>query len=799
MQPFSQQHPSSSSNARNSAGNAQPQPNDVSITDPDASSEPQPQNVGPESGAAVISAHSPAAGMQPMPFPGPYAYAPMPAAMGQEGGCTGAAAQPASAGPATEDTTYSTSTASTATTSTSTSTLAPDANPDKLPPLILAARWGDLPALEALLQGAQADVNQVDGKYGFTALMFAAEEGHLEVVKMLLAAGATVNSGDARNGQTALMRAAAGGHVEVVKLLLGRQDIDLNRTTSTGHSALMLACMNGRTDVVRRLLDAGAAVNLVSPVGGETALICAAEQGHVDTVSHLLGCHGIDIDRPDVVGNNALNTAAHNNKPDVVACLLGAGADVNFVNSLNGLTALMWAATNGCVEVVKILVRQPGIDIHMTDTYGCCALHFAAGFSACPDTVAALLAAGAPINSVTSNNDTPLNLAAHYGQTDAVRLLLVQPGIRVDTFSVKGLTALLHAATNNHPDIVSVLAEAGASLEAVNPVGASALALALGNGHAAVIEVLLRHGASAVKVDFLPLVQTPSSIAIADLHADRDECAADLPTPDQAMAFFTGLAGAIQGEAATQDLFRWLHGKGIRMAAAQQVVELLASAQRAWGSNGGSARSARPQQMLAYCVAALSRMQMPGASQKVVEGYKAAGIAASAIARLSGVAMQQLAALAVMAEQAAAVLGGDMLDKLIPACLARTVLEYEVDSVAFTRSLADDGFCAPVAQAIALGWKAAIAALQVRKTAMAAGLTMAQVMQFMRKQTELQAPAEFALAMRCQLRSRDNLSQLQAMLGSGNDEGLHALFQVQCDQLLQYCEQLLEQESAHTG
>jgi ankyrin repeat protein len=663
MQPFSQQHPSSSSNAPNSAGNAQPQPNDVSITDPNASSQPQPQNVGPESGAAVMSAHSPAAGMQPMPFPGPSAYAPMPAAMGQEGGCTGAAAQPASAGPATEDTTYSTSTASTATTSPSTSTLAPDANPDKLPPLILAARRGDLPALEALLQGAQADVNQVDGKYGSTALMFAGQEGHLEVVKMLLAAGARVNDANANDGTTALMYAAWEGHIDVVELLVGWQGIKLGQTDFDGNTALHVAAFNNKRDVLLCLLEAGAQVNHVDATDGSTALILAVEEGHIGIVRLLVRWEGIDFGQTDSGGYTALHVAAYSNKPEVVASLLGARAD------------------RRCVEQ-------------------------------------------------------------------------------------KGRTAL---------------------------------ALAYDEMHAAVIEVFLQHGEQLVDVDIFALPQNPFTIVIADLQDDRKPPVTDFLAPDQPMVFFNQLTKAMQEDGSGPSMLLWLRSMGMRAATVQQVAHTFASANLAWPAQSGSGKSTNAQQRLAYCFNALSSLPRLGAGDKVVLLYKAAAISAAATGRLSGVALRQLETLAALEGQAAAQLGAAMLEKVVPFCLAKIGLAYEVDSIALKSSLVDEGYCAPVAQAIALGWQAASPALQTRDMTVPAGLTMAQVMQFMRRQTELHAPAEFALAMQRQLAYRDNLSQLQAMLGDGNDEGLHVLFQIHCDQLRQYCEQSLEQESAHTG
>src|SRR5213592_1188337 len=82
-------------------------------------------------------------------------------------------------------------------------------------PLSLACTNGN-GAMVALLLKAGADPNTaLPG--GETALMTAARAGQLASVKALLSHSATVDRKDDRRGQTALMWAAAEGHAEVVQ------------------------------------------------------------------------------------------------------------------------------------------------------------------------------------------------------------------------------------------------------------------------------------------------------------------------------------------------------------------------------------------------------------------------------------------------------------------------------------------------------------------------------------------------------------------------------------------------------
>ena len=82
--------------------------------------------------------------------------------------------------------------------------------------LHLAARDGEVTALTSLLADAAEDVDARDAA-GRTPLYEAADHGHLEVVRALLAAGADRSLG--WNGQTPAYRAAARGEERMAQLL----------------------------------------------------------------------------------------------------------------------------------------------------------------------------------------------------------------------------------------------------------------------------------------------------------------------------------------------------------------------------------------------------------------------------------------------------------------------------------------------------------------------------------------------------------------------------------------------------
>ena len=117
---------------------------------------------------------------------------------------------------------------------------------------------------------------------GNTPLICAVENGHADVLKILLSAGASVEIKDGY-GRMALNRAAENGHAEVVKLLVDA-GASLNANHGMGRMALVWAIWTEGADAVRMFLDAGVGVD----VYGCTHLSRAAAAGKIEVVKILL-------------------------------------------------------------------------------------------------------------------------------------------------------------------------------------------------------------------------------------------------------------------------------------------------------------------------------------------------------------------------------------------------------------------------------------------------------------------------------------------------------------------------------
>lgn len=102
-----------------------------------------------------------------------------------------------------------------------------------------------------------------------TPLMCASEEGHYELVKLMIDLGADVNMENLW-GNTALILASAYGFPNIVKLLIDC-GANINSTNKWNESPLILASSENQYEVAKVLIDKGADQSIIS-VFGENAL-----------------------------------------------------------------------------------------------------------------------------------------------------------------------------------------------------------------------------------------------------------------------------------------------------------------------------------------------------------------------------------------------------------------------------------------------------------------------------------------------------------------------------------------------
>jgi ankyrin repeat protein len=170
--------------------------------------------------------------------------------------------------------------------------------------LYVRAMRGTAEELGALLQ-AHPEMADSPDRGGRTLLHYAAAEGRLANVQLLLQRGANVNRKDVM-GQTPLHCAVEDGHADVVRLLASTPDCDVNMVNNRSFTPLHTACLGpGNLEMAQALVAAGAKTGATN-MGGFCALHFACASGNFELVDYLI--NEAKVDPHPRSGNRALNT-----------------------------------------------------------------------------------------------------------------------------------------------------------------------------------------------------------------------------------------------------------------------------------------------------------------------------------------------------------------------------------------------------------------------------------------------------------------------------------------------------------
>src|SRR6187397_2744111 len=247
-------------------------------------------------------------------------------------------------------------------------------------------------ALDRLRAGGSdvaADVNAAQPD-GTRPIHWAIYKVDYELIDALIARKAKV---DVTNefGSAPLAEAVKLADARMVKMLLDA-GAGVEAANQDGQTALMLAIKTGELPIVEMLVKAGAKVNAIEAFQHQTPLMWAvtAPKRAAEMTTLLLSrganvkARALYMDWPNqlssepraqyrpVGGLTALLYAARNGCHDCVAALIGAGADLN-VPTPEGVTPLMVSLDNDHNDVATLLLDR-GANPHVADWWGRTAL-----------------------------------------------------------------------------------------------------------------------------------------------------------------------------------------------------------------------------------------------------------------------------------------------------------------------------------------------------------------------------------------------------------------------------------------
>ena len=332
---------------------------------------------------------------------------------------------------------------------------------------------------------------------GTTALHWAVQRDDVSLVDQLIKAGANVN---AKNdyGSTPMSEAALNGNAAILEKLL-KVGADVESPNADGQTALMVVARTSNVAAAKLLLSHGAKVNAVEKWREQTALMWAAAEGQPAMVKALVEA-GAAVDARSKVNNWERQVTA-----EARAIARPSG----------GLTPLLYAARQGCLECTKILA-EAGADLDLGDPDNVSPLLLAT-LNGHFDVSAYLINKGANVDKWDWWGQSPLyaavdmNTLPHGGRPDrpsldettglqVIQMLLekgANPNLQlkllppyrslgadrgVDGMLTIGTTPLLRAAKAMDAPAIAFLLKHGANPKLSNTRGMTALVAAAGVG-----------------------------------------------------------------------------------------------------------------------------------------------------------------------------------------------------------------------------------------------------------------------------------------------------------------------------
>ena len=318
-----------------------------------------------------------------------------------------------------------------------------------------------------LIEQKDCDIN-CRNRQDNSPLHLACQEGHSEIVRILLSKGCVVNCQD-EDGDTPLHMACytKDDHSEIIRLLL-EKGCDPNCKNRKQQTPLHIAASRGNINIIDALLATKECNLNIQDKSGNIPLHCACFSGSLDASKALLSCN---LNAQNKIGDTPLH----------VACLGSVFANTPH-SLLDFILENLEAKAQGFFRIAKLILEQPNCEPSCTNKDKITPLHIVCEGGQLDIFRLLFERSDCDINCRDRKGHCPLHLACHQGHSEIARLLLSNEDCDITCQDEDGDTPLhmaCYSKSDSNIEIITMLVGKGCDPNCQNKKGITPLQVAI--------------------------------------------------------------------------------------------------------------------------------------------------------------------------------------------------------------------------------------------------------------------------------------------------------------------------------
>ena len=289
---------------------------------------------------------------------------------------------------------------------------------------------------------------------GWSAVHYAALSGSPTLLSYTVSQYSLNASQPDYKGVVPLALACLSGSINAVEYLINTTDIDIDVTCDEGRTPLHYSCRHGNLQLSQYLIEIQSSDININGNSGWNALEYSAMSGNTALVQYLIKKNHL------LLKSFCLLQAVRSTKLPLVKTLVNEHKLDLHVESINGMQAVHYAAEVGAIDVLEYLIKDCGYDLGTVVNDSSNVFHFSASnghYSLTKYIIDDYQQYTSLLHSTNDDDALPIHYACSSGVLQLMTFLVDVMNCDVTTEDKSGYTCVMYACRSENLDLVKLL------------------------------------------------------------------------------------------------------------------------------------------------------------------------------------------------------------------------------------------------------------------------------------------------------------------------------------------------------